>query len=188
VGKSSARSSSPTFSASLSANNASQLGQSLSPHDDRGSATGTEGLEHEQQSSSSSPLLTSESFDRLLDLYFNFVHNVWPVIYKPAFYISCAKPVLTKAILAIAACIDKGAGLDIGALFDEAEDALLASRLHSHIETVQALILMSLRQTGCGNKSSAWMYAGMWCQPMPSREKSNRAWSCVVSLTTPSPP
>jgi hypothetical protein len=154
--------SSPGFQVTSLPTPAAQPGGSSSPQDNLGGSN-TRGHHDGQLEQQPSPsfFLTAEFTGHLLQLYFNFVHNVWPVIYKPAFHISRAKPVLTKAILAIAACIDKSVGLDIDALFDEAEHALLASRLHSHIETVQALILMSLRQTGCGNKSSAWMYAGM---------------------------
>jgi hypothetical protein len=165
---------------------------------------------HHRHPQSQLDFLPPDFLNHLLQQYFNFVHNVWPVVYKPAFHISRASPVLTKAILAIAACISEdnnennkfkfcspssssaaaavaggdsgpasvggesgdspprmpvmpgGAGVvDVDALFAEAEQALLETGLQSHVETIQALVLMSLRQTGCGNKSSAWMYAGM---------------------------
>lgn len=69
-------------------------------------------------------------------------------------------------MLAIAACVapvkdDHDAEAD--KLFGMAERALHHCRMESRIDLIQALILLSLRQTGCGDKHMAFMYAGRAC-------------------------
>ncbi|KLT40640.1 hypothetical protein CC85DRAFT_249026 [Cutaneotrichosporon oleaginosum] len=101
--------------------------------------------------------------DELLAVYFTHVHNVWPLIYKPMFNPHATSAPLLLAMLSIAACVTLPAGkdgLDSDKLFEMAERALQHDRTESRIDILQALMVLSLRQTGCGNKRSAFSYAG----------------------------
>lgn len=69
-------------------------------------------------------------------------------------------------MISIAACIDPSVlrdGLDGDKLFHMAERSLHHCRMESRVDMVQAMILLSLRQTGCGDKGSAFLYAGRAC-------------------------
>jgi hypothetical protein len=44
-----------------------------------------------------------------------------------------------------------------------AESALHRCRMECRVDIIQSLILLSLRQTGCGDKHSAFTYAGRAC-------------------------
>ncbi|KAL1411965.1 hypothetical protein Q8F55_002958 [Vanrija albida] len=101
--------------------------------------------------------------DELLAIYFTHVHNVWPLIYKPMFNPHTASAPLLLAMLAISACVATPPlgpkdGVDANKLFKMAETALPANE--SRLDLIQALLLLSLRQTGCGDKRSAFAYAG----------------------------
>lgn len=90
------------------------------------------------------------------------------MIYKPLFNAQTASPPLLLSMLAIAACVstkEKTAfsDWDEDKLFRRAESSLHHCRMESRIDIVQALILLSLRQTGCGDKRSAFSYAGRAC-------------------------
>lgn len=70
---------------------------------------------------------------------------------------------LLLAMLSIAACVtlpNGKDGLDSDKLFAMAESALHHCRTESRIDILQALMVLSLRQTGCGDKRSAFSYAG----------------------------
>jgi hypothetical protein len=54
-------------------------------------------------------------------------------------------------------------GLDSQSLFKLAEHALHRRRSESRIDVIQSLVLLSLRQTGCGDKLSAAVYCGRAC-------------------------
>jgi hypothetical protein len=115
-----------------------------------------------------------ETIEHLLAVYFTHVHvsliasaadnkNVWPVVFKPSFHPSLCPPVLLLAILSISSCVAPTSAaheFSPDALFRAAEDALHRCRMESRIEIVQALVLLSLRQTGNGEKGSAFLYAG----------------------------
>jgi hypothetical protein len=65
-------------------------------------------------------------------------------------------------MLAISACVSPpstASGLDARKLYRMAESALHRSRAENRIDVVQALILLSLTQTGCGDKGAAFIYA-----------------------------
>lgn len=69
-------------------------------------------------------------------------------------------------MLSIAACVahpDPKYGLDSTKLFHMAERALHHCRMENRIDIIQALVLLSLRQTGCGDKNLAFTYAGRAC-------------------------
>ena len=65
-------------------------------------------------------------------------------------------------MLAISACVSSpsaASGYDARKLYQMAESALHRSRAENRIDVVQALILLSLTQTGCGDKGAAFIYA-----------------------------
>ncbi|KAK4688185.1 hypothetical protein P7C73_g1927, partial [Tremellales sp. Uapishka_1] len=69
-------------------------------------------------------------------------------------------------MLAIAACVNPaGTQGDLNAekLFIMAERSLHHRRMETKVDIIQSLILLSLRQTGCGDKQSAAVYAGRAC-------------------------
>ncbi|CAK9784722.1 unnamed protein product [Cutaneotrichosporon oleaginosum] len=110
--------------------------------------------------------LSTALVDELLAVYFTHVHNVWPLIYKPLFHIQTTSPPLLLAMLAIASCVappDSVHGVDTDKLFHMAERQMHHCRMESRIDLIQSLILLSLRQTGCGDKHMAFSYAGRAC-------------------------
>ena len=87
------------------------------------------------------------------------------MIYKSSFSPHTASPLLLLSMLAISACIAAPApmyGLDAAKLYRMAESAL-HQRRDNGIDIIQAVVLLSLRQTGCGDKGSAFIYAGRAC-------------------------
>lgn len=69
-------------------------------------------------------------------------------------------------MLAISACMcpdTANHGYDAVKLFRMAESALPQSRMENRVDIVQAMILLSLRQTGCGDKGAAFIYASRAC-------------------------
>lgn len=104
--------------------------------------------------------------------------NVWPLLYKPEFYPSTVHRPLLLAMLAAASAIPTPGKTILNApqaeqLFTQAQDAVLrrarspgardqfdeiAPAAKSSLQTVQCLILFSLRQTSGGNKSSAYLW------------------------------
>ena len=93
------------------------------------------------------------------------IQNVWPLIYKSSFSPHTASPLLLLSMLSISACISApspGYGHDANKLFGMAESALYQRR-DNGIDIIQSLILLSMRQTGCGDKGSAFIYAGRAC-------------------------
>lgn len=69
---------------------------------------------------------------------------------------------LLLSMLAISACLcpPNTDGIDGDKLYAMAESALHHCRNESRIDIIQALIILSLRQTGVGDKRSAFTYAG----------------------------
>lgn len=94
---------------------------------------------------------------------------MWPLIYKPMFHPHTTSQPLLLAMLAIAACVapppeaQEALGIDKDKLFQMAESALHRCRIECRVDIIQSLILLSLRQTGCGDKHSAFTYAGRAC-------------------------
>ncbi|OXB38001.1 hypothetical protein J007_02228 [Cryptococcus neoformans] len=100
--------------------------------------------------------------DRLLAVYFTHVHNVWPLICKPVFNPHHTSAHLLLSMLAVAVCVAPETAVDgfnSETLFAMAERALLQRRMEVRIDIIQSFVLMSLRQTGCGDKKSAAVYA-----------------------------
>ncbi|WWD15628.1 hypothetical protein CI109_100050 [Kwoniella shandongensis] len=105
----------------------------------------------------------SSLVDQLLPLYFTHVHNVWPLIYKPTFNPHTTSLPLLLSMLAIASCINPPHSTNdfpTDRLYRMAEQAVHEARSECRIDLIQSLILLSLRQTGCGDKQSAALLAG----------------------------
>lgn len=86
------------------------------------------------------------------------------------FYHPRVLPVLLWAILALAACISPAGSastqreeMTADELFAQAQLETQRYSGESRIELIQALVLLSLRQTGNGMKSSAWNLSGQAC-------------------------
>ncbi|BEI86712.1 hypothetical protein CcaverHIS002_0700580 [Cutaneotrichosporon cavernicola] len=143
--------------------------------------------------------LSTALVDELLAVYFTHVHNVWPLIYKPLFHIQTTSPPLLLAMLAIASCVaqpDPGHSVDADKLFHMAERQMHHCRMDARIDLIQSLILLSLRQTGCGDKHMAFSYAGRACcmalnlglnlapanseSPTECEIRSRVYWNCYV--------
>ncbi|KAG8687972.1 hypothetical protein FRC09_013179, partial [Ceratobasidium sp. 395] len=121
--------------------------------------------------------------DRLLKLYFAYVHPVLPVIHKEVFWRdweASAHPdapassriptLLLLAIYAVAARYDArpdrrsraGTMWAAGDRYLEAAKVLLnRSYASSKASTCQALLLLSYREIGIGAMAQAWLYVGM---------------------------
>ncbi|KIR26992.1 hypothetical protein I309_04159 [Cryptococcus deuterogattii LA55] len=100
--------------------------------------------------------------DQLLAVYFTHVHNVWPLICKPVFNPHHTSAHLLLSMLAVAICVAPEAAVgpfNSETLFVMAERALLQRRMELRVDIIQSFVLMSLRQTGCGDKMSAAIYA-----------------------------
>nr|ODN86946.1 hypothetical protein L203_03719 [Cryptococcus depauperatus CBS 7841] len=100
--------------------------------------------------------------DQLLAVYFTHVHNVWPLVCKPVFNSRHTCTHLVLSMLAVAACVAPDAaieGINSDSLFIMAEQALQRRGQEPRLDVIQSFILLSLRQTGCGDKKSAVMYA-----------------------------
>ncbi|KAL1413750.1 hypothetical protein Q8F55_001532 [Vanrija albida] len=146
--------------------------------------------------------LPTSLVERLLSVYFTHIHNVWPLIYKPLFNPHTTSAPLLLAMLAIASCVatrEKNSSNDEWTqekLFNRAESSLHHCRMDNRIDIVQALVLLSLRQTGCGDKRMAFSYAGRACcmalnlglnlapahpeSPADSELRSRVYWNCYI--------
>jgi len=96
------------------------------------------------------------------------MQNVWPLIHKSTFNPRTTPAPLLLSMLAIASCVTsspafEAQGFPSERLFTMAEETLHECRNECRIDIVQSLILLSLRQTGCGDKQSASTYAGRAC-------------------------
>ncbi|RUS30413.1 fungal-specific transcription factor domain-containing protein [Jimgerdemannia flammicorona] len=124
-----------------------------------------------------SPEITKETSDRLIDLYFENIHDALPIINKPIFLrqyraeLSPPPPLLLlNAIYAIASRFDRDPSLrtdpdradTLGAdFFERAKMYLDRDYVHPRLSTVQALILISSHQNGISEGSGSWLHAGM---------------------------
>ncbi|CAG8537243.1 13309_t:CDS:2, partial [Ambispora leptoticha] len=120
-------------------------------------------------------LPSQEIFDHLLEIYFTHVHPIMPIIYKPSFFNRLRDKdtfphLLLNSMLALASRYSDNAEIQkypdkpesVGSVFFERAKALLDFEYdHPRVSTVQALILLALREYGSGKVSRAWMYAGM---------------------------
>lgn len=84
------------------------------------------------------------------------------MICKPVFNPHHTSAHLLLSMLAVAVCVAPEAaadGFNSETLFVMAERALLQRRMEIRVDIIQSFVLMSLRQTGCGDKKSAAVYA-----------------------------
>ncbi|CAJ0889825.1 3600_t:CDS:2 [Entrophospora sp. SA101] len=123
-------------------------------------------------------LPSQELSDHLLELYFNNVHPLMAVIYKPRFFDQLKQKehpplLLLNAIYAYASQFsdrievrsDPNNHHTAGDFFFERAKALLDNDYdNARMTTIQALILLSLREYGTGRVTRAWLYSGMACR------------------------
>ncbi|KAG9304377.1 hypothetical protein G9A89_019939 [Geosiphon pyriformis] len=120
-------------------------------------------------------LPSKEIFEHLFEIYFTHIHPIIPIIYKPTFFNKLKNKdnlshLLLNAIFALSSRYSDHSEIKkpqekpetVGSIFFERAKALLDFEYdNSRLSTVQALILLSLRDYGTGKVSRAWMYAGM---------------------------
>ncbi|CAK5280628.1 unnamed protein product [Mycena citricolor] len=129
--------------------------------------------------------------DHLLQLYFTYIHPVFPLIHKRRFLMEYnarqtspassdsrlqpepaqkCSPLLLLAIFALAARFSdqdtpppaKGKMWEAGSSYFSAAKALLAKVLHrSRPSTCQTLLLLGYREFGIGSMEQGWIYIGM---------------------------
>ncbi|KAL3425154.1 glucanase b [Phlyctema vagabunda] len=107
-----------TNSSVLSGSPNSRLGGDVS----QGTAATTSELDGSQNVFSFRRLIVSPTMsNRLLQTYFNFMHHLWPLLYKPmyssldySYPTSAMPPVLVSAIYALAACVREVPRIDPG--------------------------------------------------------------------------
>ncbi|CAG8518968.1 13381_t:CDS:2, partial [Dentiscutata heterogama] len=159
-------------------------------------------------------LPSQEISDHLLETYFTHIHPLLPIIYKPIFFNRLKDRdnpplLLLNAIYALAARYSDRPELRKNLqdsqtagdeFFDRAKALLDNDYDKSHITTIQALIIMALRDIRIDNTTRCWIYIGMaarmaqdlgihrnnekW-QPISlsheEKEEQKRAfWSCFV--------
>ncbi|CAG8548847.1 3855_t:CDS:2 [Paraglomus occultum] len=120
-------------------------------------------------------LPSEELSNHLLECYFTQMHPYLPLIYKPAFFKQLKEKkylplLLLNAIYSFAAKFspklevrkDPSKPETAGDVFFERAKTLLDSDYGvSKVTTVQALLIMSIREFGCGKTSRGWLYSGM---------------------------
>lgn len=122
--------------------------------------------------------LSISTSTRLFKVYFNTIHPIWPILYKPKYDLegyenlpnTLPSPLL-YAIYSIAACVQPSyeAGQSIPSdspssktVFDEALLHLsIKGLLRPSIDTCQALVLLALQQHGIAESASAAMFCSM---------------------------
>ncbi|CAG8529398.1 227_t:CDS:2 [Racocetra fulgida] len=159
-------------------------------------------------------LPSQEISEHLLETYFTHIHPLLPIIYKPIFFNRLKDRdnpplLLLNAIYALAARFSDRPELRKNLqdsqtagdeFFDRAKALLDNDYDKSHITTIQALIIMALRDIRIDNTTRGWIYIGMaarmaqdlgihrnnekW-QPISlshaEKEEQKRAfWSCFV--------
>ncbi|CAG8560197.1 7561_t:CDS:2 [Cetraspora pellucida] len=159
-------------------------------------------------------LPSQEISEHLLEIYFTHIHPLLPIIYKPIFFNRLKDQdnpplLLLNAIYALAARHSDRPELRKNLqdsqtagdeFFDRAKALLDNDYDKSHITTIQALIIMALRDVRTDNTTRSWIYIGMaarmaqdlgihrnnekW-QPISlsheEKEEQKRAfWSCFV--------
>ncbi|CAG8566488.1 3410_t:CDS:2 [Funneliformis mosseae] len=113
--------------------------------------------------------------DHLLELYFTHVHPLLPFVYKPRFFDQLKDKdhlphLLLNAIYSFAALFSDR--LDIrrdpedhttaGEIyFDRAKSLLDNDYDKARVSTIQALLILSLREYGVGKVTRAWLWSGM---------------------------
>ncbi|CAG8551083.1 5403_t:CDS:2 [Diversispora eburnea] len=120
-------------------------------------------------------LPSQELSDHLLEIYFTHVHPLLPVIYKPRFFDQLKDKdhlphLLLNAIYSFSARFsdrpevrkysnDPNTAGDV--FFDRAKALLDNDYDKARVTTIQALVILSLREYGKSNVTRAWLYAGM---------------------------
>ncbi|RIA97460.1 fungal-specific transcription factor domain-containing protein [Glomus cerebriforme] len=120
-------------------------------------------------------LPSQEISDHLLELFFTHVHPILPFIYKPRFFDQLKDKdhlphLLLNSIYSFAALFSDR--LDIRRIpedhttagdiyFDRAKALLDNDYDKARVSTIQALLVLSLREYGVGRVTRAWLWSGM---------------------------
>ncbi|CAG8450052.1 8975_t:CDS:2 [Scutellospora calospora] len=118
---------------------------------------------------------SQELSNHLLELYFNHVHPFYPIIYKPRFFkllndhehppyllLNSMYSLASKFSDRLEVRKDQKDQLTAGDLFFSRAKALLDNCYDkAHATTIQALLLLSIREHGSGKTTRAWIYTGM---------------------------
>lgn len=94
------------------------------------------------------------------------LQNLWPIVYKPHFSIASTPVPLLRAMLCVAASVISEADqdrYDTDKLFQMAEQSVKNCWAQPQLEVVQSILLLSLRQTACGDKQSAFGFTAQAC-------------------------
>ncbi|CAG8457062.1 10184_t:CDS:2, partial [Cetraspora pellucida] len=141
-------------------------------------------------------LPSQELSDHLLNLYFKYVHPDVPIIYKPRFFeLLKDHEHLPYLLLNSMYCIasnysdrpeirkDRENPLTAGDIYFDRAKALLDNDYdRAHVTTVQALVLLSIREHGTGQDTRAWIYAGMATRMVQSlgMHRNNEKWHSIT--------
>lgn len=121
-------------------------------------------------------LPTTETMGHLMDVYFQYVHPVLPMLHKATIYEQLYRqetlpPYLFYAVLGLASRFSgdpafrnpqPGAERPPCTIFYEQARSLIKDEYdHSQIATVQSLLLLSIQQLGFCESQKAWLYIGM---------------------------
>ncbi|PVH95463.1 hypothetical protein DM02DRAFT_645334 [Periconia macrospinosa] len=121
---------------------------------------------------------TPEPYRSLMDSHFCWIQPLFNFIYRPAFTrdMKSGGPYFSQSLLnavlshsvrwcrgepgmeQLLAPFDGGAAFSKWAVEDVFRDVQYGN---SKIPTIQALLLLSAQQCGCGNRTQAWLYSGM---------------------------
>ncbi|CAG8600276.1 11594_t:CDS:2, partial [Acaulospora colombiana] len=120
-------------------------------------------------------LPTEDLSNHLLEIYFTHLHPILPVIHKPRFFDQLKDKehlpqLLLNAIYSYAARFSDNPNLrknpddsdSAGDIFFDRAKALLDNEYDkARVTTVQALVVLSIREYGAARVTRGWMYAGM---------------------------
>ncbi|UZJ57553.1 hypothetical protein CBS101457_006873 [Exobasidium rhododendri] len=137
----------------------------------------------DRQTTPPSHSLHESTISSLLDIYLAFVHPHWPIIYLPLLRdlheLRGKEPLLFEVVLSVAAAtydqsIDQDSADSSNISFlstktsnqmvEYVRSQLLGNSIPRRIETIQALILISVVDLGYGRPSQAYQFGGIACR------------------------
>ncbi|CAG8474229.1 9006_t:CDS:2 [Racocetra fulgida] len=133
-----------------------------------------------------------ELSDHLLELYFNHVHPLFPIIYKPRFFELLKDHehppcLLLNSMYCLASNFsdrlevrkDRENPLTAGDIYFDRAKALLDNDYdRAHATIIQALLLLSIREYGTGKVTRSWIYTGIATRMAQSlgMHRNNEKW------------
>ncbi|CAG8712203.1 4301_t:CDS:2, partial [Racocetra persica] len=138
-----------------------------------------------------------ELSDHLLELYFNHVHPLFPIIYKPRFFELLKDHehppcLLLNSMYCLASNFsdrlevrkDRENPLTAGDIYFDRAKALLDNDYdRAHTTNIQALLLLSIREYGTGKVTRSWIYTGIAARMAQSlgMHRNNEKWHPITS-------